>query len=318
MSIKKKFNLGIIGAGYMAAKYLEIIKHDPQMHVSCITSRTIKRAESLAKKYKISSINKNLEDLIKNNKCDGLLILVSVDEIFNVTKKVIKYRIPFLLEKPPGLSVAETKILSNLTTKKKIPNMVGLNRRYYSIFKKGIDIIKKNGKLLGISIEGHERFWNVESNYNKKIKNAWIYANSIHTIDLLRFFGGEVKKIFSTKKRNIQKNGDQFISIIEFKNGVLGSYISHWYSPGGWSIRLFGEGVSVIFEPLEQGYIINKNFKKKKILPSKYDKRFKVGLYDQIQSFKKLISTKKINWPTQDLAEVLKTMNLIKKISSND
>ena len=79
--------------------------------------------------------------------------------------------------------------------------MVCFNRRHYSIFKKGIEIINKNGKLLGISIEGHERFWKVEQNYSKKIKDKWIYANSIHTIDLLRFFGGDVKKVFSLKKK---------------------------------------------------------------------------------------------------------------------
>ena len=317
MEKQKKYKIGIIGAGYMAEKYLEIIRHDPHLKVSCITSRTIKKAKVLAKKYKIPFVNSNLKNLIRNNKIDALMILVSVEEIFKVTKNVIKIGIPFFLEKPPGLSLNETKILSNLARKKNILNMVSLNRRHYSIFQKGIKIINKNGKLLGISIEGHERFWNVENNYSEKVKNSWIYANSIHTIDLFRFFGGEIKKVYSLNNKLFKKNGDQFVSAIQFKNGIIGNYISHWYSPGGWSIKLFGNGVTVEFKPLEKGYVINKKLKKTKIKIDKCDKKFKAGLYRQFESFKKLIITGKLIWPSQDLRETLKTMLLIKKISKN-
>ena len=72
--------------------------------------------------------------------------------------------------------------------------MVGFNRRYYSVLHKGNNIIKKHGKLLGISIEGHERFWKIRDNVNTKIRKSWIYSNSTHTIDLLRFFGGNINK----------------------------------------------------------------------------------------------------------------------------
>ena len=262
-------------------------------------------------------MNNSLDSLVRKNYVDGLIILVSPESIFNVTKKVIKLGIPFFLEKPPGLNCKETSILNKLALKKKILNMVCFNRRHYSIFKKGIEIINKNGKLLGISIEGHERFWKVEQNYSKKIKDKWIYANSIHTIDLLRFFGGDVKKVFSLKKKIIQKGGDQFVSAIEFKNGIIGNYISHWYSPGGWSIKLFGQGITVEFKPLEKGYVIDKNFNSKEIKTDKYDKKFKAGLFRQIDSFRKLVETKKLTWPSQNLNDSLKTMLLIKKISKN-
>ena len=67
--------------------------------------------------------------------------------------------------------------------------MVGLNRRFYSVFHKGIKKINEKGKLLGLHIEGHERFWKINNILSSKIRNNWIYVNSIHTIDLLNFFG---------------------------------------------------------------------------------------------------------------------------------
>ena len=60
-----------------------------------------------------------------------------------------------------------------------------------------------------------------------------------------------------------------------------------------------------------------KNFNFKEIKADKYDKKFKAGLFRQIDSFRTLISSGKLIWPSQNLNDSLKTMLLIKKISRN-
>jgi predicted dehydrogenase len=177
-------------------------------------------------------------------------------------------------------------------------------------------IIKKHGKLLGILIEGHERFWLAKQKAKKFLLKKWMFANSIHTIDLLLFFGGKVKSISRFKKSYKEKKGDQFCSIIEFKSGTLGTYISNWYSPGEWSVKLFGEKVTVEFKPLEVASWIDSKFKRRKITPSKHDQKFKPGFYGQMLAFKKLIRNGQLEWPAQSLKEVIGTTELIKKISS--
>lgn len=192
--------------------------------------------------------------------------------------------------------------------------MVGLNRRFYSIFNKGKKIIKKNGKLLGITIEGHERFWKIKNRLNNNIKNHWGYANCIHTIDLLRFFGGEFKNVYSLKSKYVENNGDQFISVMKSNKGVLCTYISHWYSPEGWSVRLFGEKITAIYKPLENGVWIDNNFRKHKIIPDKVDTLYKPGFFYQMDNFKKMILNKKLEWPGQSLIDSYQSMLLVYKI----
>ena len=41
--------------------------------------------------------------------------------------------------------------------------MVALNRRFYSVFNKGINFLKKNGGISGFLVEGHERFWKINN-----------------------------------------------------------------------------------------------------------------------------------------------------------
>lgn len=312
----KKISIGIVGAGLITDTYLSIIKKTKLFEVLAIASRTVSKAKNISKKYGIKNYYDSYLEMIDKNNLDGIFILVSADQIYKVTNEILDFKIPLFLEKPPGLSYKEASTLAKKAKKKKVLNMVCFNRRFYSNFEKGLNLISSKGKLLGVSIEGHERFWNLKKYKNKKILEAWIYANSIHTIDLLRFFGGEISRVFSVKNSLNQKNGDQFKALIEFKNKALGSYTSHWHSPGGWNVKLFGEGVTVIFDPLENGYSIDEKFNKKIIKNDKYDNIFKPGFYQQIKSFRRLIEKKKLRYPAQDLKSALKTMELIKKISS--
>ena len=242
------------------------------------------------------------------------MVLVSSDEIFEVSKNLIQTKIPIFIEKPPGLVPEQTKILAEMANNYATSTFVGFNRRYYSIFHKGIKIINEHGRLLGLSVEGHERFWKImEGEFSDNIRNNWIYANSTHTIDLLRFFGGEIKnqKVFTKKIK--EDNGDQFVASMEFDSGILGTYTSHWYSPGGWVIKLFGEGVTVKFKPLEKGQWIDKDFGVHEISVDEVDKKFKPGFYRQMEAFITMIKTGELIWPGVDLNSALKTMEVASK-----
>ena len=79
------FKLAVIGAGYIAEKHLEVINKINGLKVVSITSRTYSKSFNIAKKYKIKNIFKNIESLIKFDKPDAILILVSSENIYKVT-----------------------------------------------------------------------------------------------------------------------------------------------------------------------------------------------------------------------------------------
>ena len=185
--------LGIIGAGNIANEHLKIIQALDGVRAVGITSRTRSKAEVLAKKFHIDHIYETADHLLDGCSLDGIMVLVSANQIYNVTKNLLSTGIPLFLEKPPGLNPQLTKTLTEEANHHKTKNMVGYNRRYYSIFRKGFDLINKTGGLLGVAIEGHERFWKmVDTNITNDLRQNWIYANSTHTIDLLHLFGGEI------------------------------------------------------------------------------------------------------------------------------
>ena len=313
-----KAKIGIIGAGSIVRKHLDVISGIKWIEAVGITSRTREKAEHVAQEYGIPVCSDDVESLIKQARPDALMVLVSVEQIYQVVSNIIPYGLPLFLEKPPGISPDETKTLVKLAQEHSVHTMVGFNRRYYSVFRKGRDIILDNGPLLGVSVEGHERFWKIKDRLSDTKRSKWLYANSTHTIDLLRFFGGELSNVHAVAHSYIEKNFDQFAAVMEFESGALGNYMAHWYSPGGWGVRLFGEGVTVEFEPLEQGVWINTDFNKHEIVPDDADLNYKPGFYRQMEAFGEMVRSGTLNWPGQDLEEAYNTMCLAEKISCSE
>ena len=315
--MSKKINLVIIGAGKIAEEHLKVISTLKELNVLCICSRTTSKAKILSNKYKVKNYSTDAKFFIKKNRkiIDGIMILVSVDQIYKVSKSLSIFSIPLFIEKPPSLSLYNLINLKEIIHKYNVPNMIGMNRRFYSIFEKGKNIINENGGLFSVVIEGHERLNEIEKFYPKKILNKWLYANSCHTLDLIRFFGGEIDSFNFHKNSQIIENGDHFSCSFKFISGATGTYISNWLSPGGWSVRLYSKNVKVVFEPLEKGYVLWNNGKKKTLLPSINDINFKPGFYKQIKSFIDLIRYKKNIYPSQNIKQIIKTFNIVEKIS---
>ena len=316
--MKKKIKVGLVGAGGMARRHLEVMSAVQGLEPVGITSRTMSKAEKIASEFNIPFCVKSMSELVERANPDALMILVSEDQMFNVSREAIDFKLPLFIEKPAGLSPEENFELMVKAEQNSIPNMVGFNRRYYSVFHQGLKVIKQHGRLLGVLIEGHERMWKIREsgNFSDLLMNNWLFANSVHTIDLLRFFGGEVKdlKVISHRAFN-EKHGDQFAAICELESGAIGEYIAHWYSPGGWRIVLYGEKITVEFKPLEKGFITNEKFEIQEIVPDEKDQRFRAGFFGELEAFARLARGEGKDGFMQNLEGSHKTMLLAQKLS---
>jgi predicted dehydrogenase len=315
----KKDNIKIlfIGAGDITKQHLYVLNDLINLKNCWIYSRTKTKSKKLAKKYSIKNVEENYLSFIKQNKneIEGVFILVSMDQIYQISKNILKFKIPTFIEKPPGLSLNELRKLNNLSIKYKTSNLVGYNRRYYSI----IEYIKnklKFEKILSAHVEGHERLWLIKKKVRKKsYLKKWTYANTSHVLNLLLFLLGNFKKVISISKNNFNKNIKVNTSaIIEFKNNIFSTFVSNWSVIGGWNIKIFGSKNTYLINPLEKCVLINKKFKEINISTKKYDLIYKKGFYNQAKFFIKIIKTKKYY---NDLKNILSTYILIKKLFKN-
>ncbi len=308
--------IALIGAGNMARHHMMVMAVMPYLRAVGVFSRTRPKAEALAAEFGKIKVFDSIDDMMREAKPDALMVLVSETQAFDVASSVMKFGVPLFIEKPAGLTPEATKQLADMARRLNVLTMVGYNRRYYSLFHKGLDLVSQRGPLLGVFVQGHERFWRIREGrkFSDDVLRQWIYANSTHTIDLLHFLGGEAKAVMSMTRSFREASPDQMAAVMGLGDGTIGQYQAHWYSPGGWAATLYGDGITVEFKPLEKGQWTDRDFKTQEIVPDETDQKFKPGMHGQMKAFAALVRDRKKVWPMADLDDAYQTMRLAEQI----
>ena len=185
--------LALIGAGFIAEEHLKAIDAVEDLEVDLIYSRTSSKANSLSKKFSILEVVNDKDSFLSlAKKRDGILVTVSAENMFEVCTELLPLKIPLFIEKPPALSLEEMDTLVQTSINYNTLNMVGFNRRFYSIFHKGLEIINDYGGLVAIAKSSITTAQNTNFAVKSSILKIFLESNGI------KFYNNENKKTKST------------------------------------------------------------------------------------------------------------------------
>jgi len=319
---------GIIGASKVAEEYVKIAKlRNNSLNLIGIVGRKSLKSKRLAAKYKIKYSSNNINELLKFN-LDLIIVAVDIASTINVAKKLKDFKGFILFEKPLGKNYIETKKIVKFLYKNKLNCYVALNRRSYQNVEMVYKEIKKDNSKKFLSIYDQQDLKIVKKAGHKfKILQNWMYANSVHLIDLLVFMAQSKPVKITSEKINLQK-GYLINSKVIFKNGNIGYYNAIWNRPGPWSLNISTSMTHYEFSPLETLKVRSSlNLRKKTIYIEKT--KYKPGFLRQINNLIKIFNLKKTNKSINNLGknknfniipnieEYLKLSLIIKKIYKN-
>jgi predicted dehydrogenase len=312
-----RISVGVVGAGRIAERHLEVLQAFDDVDLVALCNRGGPGLQELATRFGVRKTYTDFPTLLDDGIADALLVLVSVTAVAEVAEECLRRGIPSLIEKPPGLSSAETRRLADIAGS--VVNMVALNRRFYGVMRAAASEIRDRGPLMAIAVEAPERISDSRRpgiSHPPDVVERFLVANGIHCIDLLRYFGGEVSSVRSASRRWFEDQKDSFAALLEFENGAIGQYASHWSAPGVWSVTLYGRNRRVSIAPLERGVVIERDGSERILDEDPADIAFKPGLYAQNRYFlDRIRGDRPVEWPACDLRDGVKTMELIEAIA---
>jgi len=281
----------LVGAGPMAIEYITVL------NALNVPYKVIGRGAASAEECRLKTGAKvrlgGLEKYI--SECEELpsaaIVSVGVEELSNVAITLIRNGIKrILVEKPGGLNEKEISSVFEEAKKQNAEAYIAYNRRFYSSTRKAQEIINADGGITSFHFEFTE--WSHQIvNIQKApgIKENWLLANSSHVIDLAFFLGGKPKKITGYKAGGLDwhPSGSIFVGAGIAENGALFSYQANWEAPGRWGVEVLTKKHRLILRPLEKLYIqkIGSVTIEEILLEDDIDKKFKPGLYLQVQAF---------------------------------
>jgi virulence factor len=237
--------IALIGAGGIAQKvYLPILTNWEDHEIIGVFSRSRTTLDKIRKKYGSLTLTTNVDDLV-NKKPDAVFVLTNNQTHFKYTEVFLKNGADVFVEKPLAQNSIEVELLAKLAEANKRILMVAFNRRFSLLYQKAKELFI-NKKIQMILIQKNRPYASHINLYNNYLDDT------IHQIDLLRFFCGEVTPINSFFE---QEEGKMVgaVSACRLNMGGIGLVLTS-LKAGSWqeNVTIHGDHLTVEVDAFEK------------------------------------------------------------------
>lgn len=310
--------IAVVGAGAMAREHIRAFRDIAGVEIAGIHSRTRARAEALALEFGIPTIADSIPELY--DATQAALVVVAVPELSATPVLQACFERPWtvLAEKPAGFNLRDADAIARSAAERKRRAYLAVNRRFLSSTRATLADLE--------TIEG-ERYIHVQDQQDQatalkagqpaEVVKNWMYANSIHVVDLFRVFGrGNVADVEVVRRYDPAKPGT-VLAYLRFSSGDCGVYQGIWNGPGPWAVTINTPARRYEIRPLEQLSTQNRGERVlTRIDPHPWDTSFKPGFRLQAQAAVDAALGRPTILPT--LEEGLESMRLIQRIFGVD
>jgi virulence factor len=237
--------IAIFGTGGIAQRvYLPLLSSWPGVEICGIFSRTQVKVDQTCRDWHIPFGTTDFNQLLET-KPQAALVITNNATHFDFTRQLLETGVDVLVEKPIAYSSAQAGQLADLAEAHKRILMVCFNRRYALFYQQARDLFKDREIQLAV-FEKHRSSPSHVSLYNNYVDDT------IHQIDLLRHFCGEVVPVF-TKTQMTAGELVGAVSLAAIAQGGSAALMTS-LKAGGWQERvsLHGGGISVEVEAFRQ------------------------------------------------------------------
>jgi predicted dehydrogenase len=307
--------VAIVGAGGMAREHAKAFASLPGVKVRGLTSRTRAKADALAGELGIPLVTDSIDELHQQTNAD--LVVITVPELSANPVAINAFKHPWavLMEKPAGYDLDDAEKIAAASRGRQAPVMVGLNRRFYSSSRTiKADLESRPNEKRFIHVQDQQSYAEARRyNHPPQVVEKFMYANSIHLIDLIPFFGrGEVTRVQQvTPWRG--EDTEVMLAYVEFDSGDTALYEGLWKGPGPWAANVSTPGKRWIMQPLEEATYQNAGERARHTVPrGEADTQFKAGFLLQARAAVSRVRGEVSDVPS--IEDSLQTMRLINRM----
>lgn len=235
---KEKVRVGVIGVGYVSQNnFLPVLPRFDDVEIAGIMANHLEsaqRAQRLCGAEKAVSTLEEMADL----GLDGVFVLTPKACHAQQIEFLLKAGIDVYSEKPMATTLKDAARMVELSEKTGKKLMIGFNRRYAPVCQQAKAVYTD---ILPDVIIGQKN--RPATEYHATLENA------VHIVDLMRFFGGEVREVSAISKYTDPDYETFTTAMLHFENGAAGMLIAD-RSSGQWeeTIEIHGGNHSVMIK----------------------------------------------------------------------
>ena len=313
--------LGFVGAGVYAQHHLQAFSSLPGVKLTALLTTGGPRAQEAVRRYGIAHSYVDREAFLQHEGLDAFVVVVPAHLIRAVSQDVLSAGKPVLLEKPAGFSAQETADLATQAQRHQTWGMVCMNRRFYSVVEHGLAALAAEGPIRGAILEIPEDITRdrLSGRLTETEYEHFMFRNSVHGIDLLRYIMGDVVAVHSVSRPNsaFQNAAASYAACLEHEGGLFSTVLALWDTTRTWRLRIIAERGWVELAPFERGWFVSTSRPDIRIplSPDEVDIEFRPGVYAQDAHFVRAVRNRETPFlPASLLDDAVLTNRLIEAI----
>lgn len=225
--------VAIVGVGNIGNIHAGVYEKHPDVEIVAVCDIIPERSDKAAEKYRTQGFYSVKEMLASNLQIDAVSVcsagVENGGDHYQPTIELLNAGLPVLGEKPISNEIEKAKEMVALAKEKNVRYGVNLNHRFTPAALKAKQWVEA-GRLGELNIINMTMWIN---NPNESAPHFHMRALHPHSIDVMRYFGGEVEKVQAFFKKgkgrkiwsNVQVN-------MQFQNGIIG-HLTGSYDAGG-------------------------------------------------------------------------------------
>ncbi|QUH29936.1 Gfo/Idh/MocA family protein [Vallitalea guaymasensis] len=230
-----KLGVAIVGCGTIFENHIKAIIENDEAKLLYLVDIEEEKVKKLASQYNCY-YSTNIDDILYDDSIDVVHILTPHYLHYEMAKKVLLASKHVVLEKPAAINVEDVQDLKQLSLKMNKQIAVVFQNRYNPSLVEARSIIesKRLGSVIGmrafITWKRDEEYYNQDVWRGKwKTEGGGLLINqAIHTLDLMRWFGGRIDKIKGHVDTRLLGDvievEDTAEATIKFENGAIGLF----------------------------------------------------------------------------------------------
>ena len=307
--------VAVIGCGGRGRGHMKILSEFDDTDLVAVCDPVEASRNNAAEMFNVSARYESIEALLDSETLDAIFVATPAHLNGEASLPCLERGIDTLLEKPPGMSVAETVALRDTAKQTGAKGMVGWNRRFHPIIVEAKRQVTARGPVTQIVGEFHKSITQLSQGgrFPEHLMDNMFLETPIHALDAIRAIAeAEVQEVHSIVQRTISDYKDVHAALILFDNGCVAQHIANYttdarlerYEIHGRDISAYLEGVSqgTVFCDRQQHQLTNAG---------------NSGTTEQNRYFLDCVkSDTPVSFPAANLDEAVKTMELCEAILS--
>ena len=313
-----KVRVALIGAGGMAnSVHYPSLAEFEDVAIVGLCDLVQDKLNQTADRFKIERRYTDYRKMLDETVPQAVYVLMPPHQLYDLAADCLRRGLHLFIEKPPGVTTFQTRMMAQLAKRHGCLTMVGFQRRHIPLLQKLRSMVQERGPVSQCVCTFYKNQMPEEPYYAGAID--LLTCDIIHAVDTLRWMAGSEPAAVSSDVRALEVCYENaFNALIRFENGCVGTLLSN-FAVGRrfFTVEMHAKGISAFADPDDKGTLYADNqqdgtvFGARELAGSDELRKY-YGFFQENRHF--IDCVKSGQQPTSCLSDAIKTMELVDRI----